>query len=121
PNRVRAASVGNYGAVTDYGKLRIATAPALNAVVMQGPPDKLRLAELLIDTLDKERTDPASTIRTVRLKKAQAQATAEAVGRILDSRNTPGQTRRTTIIPVSSSNTLLVDGPAAQVEEVLQI
>ncbi len=109
------------GPVAETGKLRIATAPALNAVVMQGPPDKLRLAETLINTLDKERIDPASTIRTVRLKKAQAQATAEAVGRILDSRNTPGQTRRTTVMPVTSSNTLLVDGPAAQVEEVLQI
>jgi type II secretion system protein D len=109
------------GPVAETGKLRIATAPALNAVVIQGPPDKLRLAEVLINTLDKERTDPASTIRTVRLKKAQAQATAEAVGRILDSRSTPGQTRRTTVMPVSSSNTLLVDGPAAQADEVLQL
>jgi len=109
------------GPIAEVGRLRIATAPALNAVVLQGPPDKLRLAELLINTLDKERTDPASTIRTVRLKKAQAQATSEAVGRILDGRNTPGQTRRTTVMPVSSSNTLLVDGPEAQVEEVLQI
>jgi len=109
------------GPIAEIGKLRIATAPALNAVVMQGPPDKLRLAELLINTLDKERTDPASTIRTVRLKKAQAQATAEAVGRIMDSRGAPGQTRRTTVIPVSSSNTLLVDGPAAEAEEVLKV
>jgi type II secretion system protein D len=117
--RFRSSPYG--GPIAEVGTLRIATAPALNAVVLQGPPDKLRLAELLINTLDKERTDPASTIRTVRLKKAQAQATAEAVGRILDSRTTPGQTRRTTIIPVSSSNTLLVDGPDAQVEEMLKV
>jgi type II secretory pathway component GspD/PulD (secretin) len=121
PSRVRGAFVGNYGAVTDYGKLRIATAPAINAVVIHGPPDKLRLAEMLITSLDKERTDPASTIRSVRLKKAQAQATAEAVGRILDSRLAPGLTRRTIIIPVSSSNTLLVNGPPAEAEEVLQV
>ncbi len=117
--RFRSSPYG--GPIAEVGTLRIATAPALNAVVLQGPPDKLRLAELLINTLDKERTDPASTIRTVRLKKAQAQATAEAVGRILDSRTTPGQTRRTSIIPVSSSNTLLVDGPDAQVEEMLKV
>jgi len=108
-------------AVVETGKLRIATAPALNAVILQGPPDKLRLAEMLINDLDKEKLGPSSTIRTVRLKKAQAQTTAEAVGRILDSRNTPGQTRRTLVFPVSTSNTLLVDGPAAEVDEVLQV
>jgi len=63
--RFRSSPYG--GPIAEVGTLRIATAPALNAVVLQGPPDKLRLAELLINTLDKERTDPASTIRTVRL------------------------------------------------------
>ncbi len=121
PSRVRGAFVGNFGAVTDYGKLRIAAAPALNAVVLQGPPDKLRLAEQLITTLDKERADPASTIRTVHLSKAKPEAVAEAVNKTLESRGTRNQTRRTTITPVAASNSLIIDGPPSEVEEVLRV
>ena len=39
----------------------------------------------------------------------------------MESRATPGQTRRITITPVSTSNTLLVNGPPAEVEEVVDI
>jgi len=102
-------------------KLRIATAPAQNAVVVQGPPEKLRLAEQLINTLDKEKTEASSTIRTVHLKQAQAEDVAEAVNRTLDSRGSRNQNRRTTITPVGASNSLLIDGTPTEVEEILKI
>ena len=111
-----------YGApVADYGKLRIAAAPVLDAVVIQGPPDKLRLAEQLILELDKEKTDSVSAIRSVHLVKARAEAVAEAVNKTLDSRGTRIATRRTTITPVSTSNSLLLNGPPEEVEEMLKI
>ncbi len=121
PNRARGAFVNTMGAVTDYGKLRIATAPALNAVVLQGPPDKLRLAEQLITSLDKERTDPSSTIRTVHLSKAKPEAVAEAVNKALEGRDTRNKTRRTTITPIMSSNSLIIEGQPSEVEEILKI
>ena len=107
--------------VADYGKLRIAAAPVLDAVVIQGPPDKLRLAEELITSLDKEKTDSTSAIRTVHLAKARAEAVAEAVNKTLDSRGTRNATRRTIITPVITSNSLLLDGPPVEVEEMLKI
>ncbi|MCX6926588.1 MAG: hypothetical protein NT154_25770, partial [Verrucomicrobia bacterium] len=111
-----------YGAsVADYGKLRIAAAPVLDAVVIQGPPDKLRLAEQLFTDLDKEKTDSASAIRTVHLAKARAEAVAEAVNKTLDSRGTRSGTRRTIITPVAASNSLLLSGPPDEVEEMLKI
>ncbi len=106
---------------TGSEKLRIATAPAQNAVVIQGPPDKLRLAENLIQTLDQEKTEGSSTIRTVHLKQAQADAVAESVNRTLSGRSQRTQGRRTTVTAVGASNSLLIDGPSEEVEEVLQI
>jgi type II secretory pathway component GspD/PulD (secretin) len=121
PNRVRAATAGNLSTVTDYGKLRIAAAPALNAVILQGPSDKLRLAEQLILTLDQEKIDPNCAIRTVHLSKARSEAVAEAVNKTLESRATHNQARRTTVTPVAASNSLIIDGPPSEVEEVLRI
>ena len=122
--RFRGYYGGYYGGNRSQGssdKLKITTAPALNAVVIQGPPDKLLLAEQLINTLDKSQTEGASTIQTVHLKKAQADSIAEAVSRTLQARGSKNQTRRTSITPVTSSNSVLVDGPASEVEEVLRI
>ena len=117
----RRGGPGRPAGVLGDAKLRIVSAPALNAVVVQGPPDKLRLAEQLIQTLDKEKPEAASTIRTVQLKKGQADAIAQAVNRTLDSRSQRTQGRRTTVTPVTTSNSLLIDGPSAEVEEVLKI
>ncbi len=118
--RYRNSPLGG-GPIAEVGKVRITTAPALNAIVIQGPPEKLRVAEMLIHDFDKEQVESMSTLHTVRLKKAPAQATAEAVSRILQGRTVPGQTRKSLILPVSASNTLLVDGPPAEVQEVMQV
>ena len=119
--RYRGVSYGNYGPAIDTGKLRIATAPALNAVIVQGPPEKLRLAEQLISTLDKSQTEQSSTIQTVHLKKARAESIAEGVNRVLASRGARTPSRKANITAISASNSLLIDGPAAEVEEVMKI
>jgi len=122
-NRPRAALAGATpaGPVADYGKLRIAAAPVLDAVIIQGPPDKLRLAGELITSLDREKTESSSSIRTVHLVKARAEAVAEAVGKTLETRGARNSTRRTVITPVLNSNSILLDGPPAEVEEMLKI
>ncbi len=106
---------------TDTKKLRITTAPNLNAVIVQGPPQKLNQAEQLIKTLDKPETDPTSTLQTVHLKKGTAEGVAEAVNKTLAARVGANRTKRVNVTPVSSSNSLLIDGPSSEVKEVLQI
>src|SRR5262249_23311261 len=56
--------------VADAKSVRVAPARTLNAVVVQGPPEKLALAEKLIQSLDREETEARSVIQTVRLKRA---------------------------------------------------
>ena len=71
--------------------------------------------------MDKEKTDSSSAIRTVHLAKARAETVAEAVNKTLDSRGTRSATRRTIVTPVASSNSLLLDGPPGEVEDMLKI
>lgn len=101
-------------------KLRITAAPTLNAVVVQGPPQKLSLAEQLIRALDKPETDTASTLQSVHLRKGTADSVAQAVNQALAARG-PNRPKRVSVTPVSTSDSVLIDGPANEVKEVLKI
>jgi len=107
------------------GDVRVASLPAINAVVVKGPPARLAVAEDLIKQFDTPDFAQSSTVlKVVRLSKAQAQPLADAVGRWLG-----GQTRRgrnvsadeepVTVTPEPNSNSLLLRGPAAAVEEAV--
>ena len=106
---------------TDLGEVRVAPATSLNAVVVQGPPEKLALAEKLIESLDKEEIDGRSVIQTVHLKKARADALAEAVAKTIEGNPGQGRLKRVAVTSVDGANSLLINGPSDAVEEVMKI
>ncbi len=101
--------------------VRVAAAAAVNAVVVQGPPGVLKTAEQIIRSLDHAEEGVRTTIQTVRLKKAQAENVAEAVNQTLAARGPRSNVARATVTPVSNSNSLLIDGPAESVQDVMKI
>lgn len=114
---------GNFTPTQDVKTVRVAPARSLNAVVVQGPPEKLALAEKLIQALDRDETDSRSVIQTVRLKKAHAENLADAVSKTIATRPGAVQTRlqRVTVTPVIGPNSVLLNGPADVVQEVMQV
>jgi len=111
---------GRRAAAAGAGAVRVAAAPAVNAVVVQGPPAALRTAEQVIRSLD-QTEEGRKTIQTVRLAKAQAENVAAAVNETLAARGPRSNVSRATVTPVINSNTLLIDGPADSVQEVIRI
>ncbi len=101
--------------------VRVAPAPSLKAVVVQGPPEKLAIAEQLIATLDQPEAQANAQIQTVRLSKAQATTLAAAVTQAIASRQAQDPARRVSVTPEPNSNSVLVNGPAEGVAEVIQI
>lgn len=106
---------------TDLKTVHVAAAPAVNAVVVQGPPGALKTAEQIVRNLDNQESAGKSVIQTVRLKKALAADIAEAVNRALAARGPRSNARRATVTPVFNSNSLLIDGPAEAVSDVMKI
>ncbi len=112
---------GFRGGGGDATGLRISGVSGANAVVVQGPPAKVAQAEALVRDLDRPDSDQATTLQTVQLRRAQAEPLSEAIARILSGRAPPNQPRRVQVSAVPGSNSLLVDGPPAEVKEVIQI
>lgn len=106
--------------VTDPKTVHVAAAPALNAVVVQGPPSALQTAEQIIRNLDGVEGQ-RGMIQAVKLKKGSPMAIAEAVNSTLAARGPKNDANRAVITPVDTSNSLLIDGPAESVKEVIQI
>lgn len=103
---------------TGSGEVRVAAAPALNAVVVQGSPEKLALATQLIRTLDAPRSEETSGIQTVRLEKAQPEAVATAVMQTLTAQSPPNTPPRVSVTAVPGGRSLLLSGPEAEVRQV---
>lgn len=106
---------------TDPKEIRIAPAPAVNSIVVQGPPQALRTAEQVIRNLDGAEGQRNAVIQTVQLKKATPEAVAEAVNKALAARGPKTSGLRATVTPVASSNSVLIDGPAEAVGDVIKI
>ncbi len=107
--------------VADTKSVRVAPATSLNAVVVQGPPEKLALAEKLIESLDRGESDARNVIQSVRLKKAQAENVADAVSRTVAGRGPQTRLTRVTVTPVIGPNSVLLNGPADAVQELIQV
>ena len=102
-------------------EVRITTANALNAVVVQGSPEKLAIATQLIDTLDKPRADGAASVQTVQLKKALPEAVATAVMQSLAPRGPSDRPSTVSVTAVPGSRSILVNGPATEVQKVIEL
>ena len=107
--------------VADAKIVRVAPAATLNAVVVQGPPEKLAVAEKLIQSLDKQDTEGRGVIQSVHLKKASAENLAAAVNQNIANRGPQSSVQRVTVTPVIGPNSVLINGPAEAVQEVMQI
>ncbi|MCX5672598.1 MAG: hypothetical protein NTU94_14875 [Planctomycetota bacterium] len=111
---------------------RVAAMPDTNDIVVQGPPEKLSLAEQLIKTFDSGEAAGQSGITIVQLKNAQAATLAEAVNASLAAKSATAAARRfgtpapekndqVTVTPEPNSNSVLVRGPAADVLPVVDM
>ncbi len=103
---------------TGSGEVRVAAAPALNAVVIQGSPEKLAVATQLIRTLDKPASEETAATQTLLLQRAQAEAVASAVMQTLTAQSPPNTKPRVTVTAVPGSRSLLVSGPDTEVKRV---
>jgi len=134
------ASAGRYGRPSEPTgtEVRVAAMPDTNDVVVQGPPEKLALAEELIKTFDADGAARHSAIFIVKLKNAQAASLAEAVNAALaagtvrssyPSRYGPpwrsgqrsGEQDRVTVTPELNSNSILVRGPPSEIPAVVEM
>ncbi|MCX5676331.1 MAG: hypothetical protein NTX87_15120, partial [Planctomycetota bacterium] len=123
--------------------VRVAAMPETNDVVVQGPPDKIALAEQLIKTFDAQGAETQTVIQIVQLKNAQASTLADAINATLAEKATPAsfsprrgtrpggglggagaaaaEPERVTVTPEINSNSVLVRGPAADVPPVVEM
>jgi len=123
---------GRGGPSTPTGTVRVAALAASNAIVVQGPPEKILLAEELIKTFDNETVGGQPVIEIVQLKNAQAVSLAEAVNASLAARAAPsgysrrgptggGQEQTVMVTAETNSNSILVRGPAGEVPPVVEM
>ncbi len=113
------------------GGVRIASMKAANTIVVQGPPDKLAMAEELVRTFDVENSTAETAIEMVQLEHAEADSLAESVNAILQKQSGGGRSRRrrtpepsdesVMVTPETNSNSLLVRGPAGEVPGVVEM
>ncbi|MEX2673281.1 MAG: secretin N-terminal domain-containing protein [Phycisphaeraceae bacterium] len=101
--------------------VRVTAVASIRAVIVQAPPHKLALAEQLIENIDVPDGESGSTIRTVRLEKAEAETLALAVNEAIAARESEFEGRRVSVTPEPNSNSLLINGPDVAVDEVLEI
>ncbi|MFW5731765.1 MAG: secretin N-terminal domain-containing protein [Planctomycetota bacterium] len=113
------------------GQVRIASMKAANTIIVQGPPDKLAMAEELVRTFDVEDSTAQTAIEMVQLEHAEADSLADSVNAILRKQSGGGRPRRgrgsepagdtAMVTPESNSNSLLVRGPAGEVPTVVEM
>jgi len=113
-------------------EVRVAAVGETNAVVVQGPPEKLAMAAQLIETLDSEAIGSKAGIVIVRLANAQAAVLAQSINEALAARQSgPRDYRyggrpepredRVTVTPELNSNSVLVRGPADEIPAVVEM
>ncbi|MCL2700846.1 MAG: hypothetical protein FWE88_04035 [Phycisphaerae bacterium] len=100
---------------------RVAALESNNTLIVQGTADKLALAEQLIQTFDVDVNDTEkATIQIIGLKNAKADSLAESINRTLaDQAQQRGAGTRVTVTPEMNTNSLLVRGLPADIDNVL--
>ena len=120
-------------------KAKVTSATAINAVIVQGTPSQLAMAEELVQTLEKMDRPETSVMEVVHLEKAEAASVADAVNRALQggerTRNSSSRSRTSsyrssssseskpevTVTPEVNSNSLVIVGPAERVKSVTEL
>ena len=120
-------------------KAKVTSATAINAVIVQGTPSQLAIAEELVQTLEKMDRPESSVMEVIHLEKAEAASVADAVNRALQggerTRNSSSRSRTSsyrsssssenkqevTVTPEVNSNSLVIVGPAERVKSVTEL
>ncbi len=100
-------------------KLIVTPAADDRTVVVEAGAKVLENVQELVNKLDVATDDAKNVIQSVHLTKGSAQGLAQAVTQAVSTRGAPAQ--RVIVTPVFGANSLLLNGPAAGVEEVMKI
>ncbi|MDP6891920.1 MAG: secretin N-terminal domain-containing protein [Verrucomicrobiota bacterium] len=119
---------------SQQAKAKVTSAKAINAVIVQGTPSQLSMAEELVETLDQMERPEASVMEVVHLEKAEAASVADAVNRALQggdsarssssrsrSSSSSDEASEVTVTPEVNSNSLLIVGPVELVKTVTEL
>jgi len=98
---------------SDASAVRVAAVPAANTIVVQGPPEKIALAEKLIVGFDTPEASGQATIRIVPLANADASSLAALLTRMLPP-PVEGRPQQVYIQADPLTNTVLLRAPEAQ-------
>jgi type II secretory pathway component GspD/PulD (secretin) len=98
---------------SDASAVRVAAVPAANTIVVQGPPEKIALAEKLIAGFDTPEASGQATVRVVPLANADASTLAALLTKMLPPAPA-GKEQQVTIQADPLTNTVLLRAPEAQ-------
>ncbi|MBI5799210.1 MAG: hypothetical protein HZA92_00580 [Verrucomicrobia bacterium] len=90
-------------------------------LIVDANRQQLEQVEQLVRVMDAAPAGDKTTFHAVHLEKGKAEEVATAVTASFAAKLTRGKLPRTTVTPVSGANTLLINGPNIEVEEVLKI
>ena len=97
---------------------RVMALDAADALIVKAAPEQLALAEQLIQSFDTAEASGQSVLQAVKLKNAQAKTLVDSVSRALRESGRRGW-QNVTVTAESNSNSVLVRGPADEIEPVL--
>ena len=92
-----------------------------NTLIVDATRTDLEKIEQLVRIMDAAPTAEKTTFQSVQLTKGRADDVATAVTTAFAARLGKGKLPRTTVTPVGGANTLLINGPNAEVEEVMKV
>ncbi|HET6406929.1 MAG TPA: secretin N-terminal domain-containing protein, partial [Chthoniobacteraceae bacterium] len=111
----------NIASLDPTQRLLVSTSPDDRSLILEGSEEILKKVDELAQTLESRFDQENVTIQTVRLQKAVAENIADAVNQTLAARGPNSPASRAKITPVSQSNSLLIDGPADSVQDVIKV
>ncbi|MEQ2007570.1 MAG: secretin N-terminal domain-containing protein [Limisphaerales bacterium] len=109
------------GTVDREDRMLISVGGDDNTLVVDANRQQLEQIEQLVRVMDAEPAGEKTTFHAVHLTKGKAEEVATAVTTSFTAKLGRGKLPRTTVTPVTGANTLLINGPNGEVEDVLKI
>ncbi|MFA6543716.1 MAG: secretin N-terminal domain-containing protein [Limisphaerales bacterium] len=108
------------GTVDREDRMLISTGGDDNTLIVDANRNMLEQIEQLVRVMESAPASDKTSFQTVQLSVAHAEEVATAVMASFATKLPRGKLPRTTVTPVNASNTLLINGPTAEVEDVLK-
>ena len=109
------------GATDREDRMLISVGGDDNTLVVDANRFQLEQIEQLVRVMDAAPAGDKTTFHAVHLAKGKAEEVATAVTASFSAQLGKGKLPRTTVTPVTGANTLLINGPNSEVEDVLKI